>query len=71
MTAQPPPTLDYASAGDRVAAARGLRRRVLYCVGLPLIAFGVCDGLGPGNRSISAALAALGALLTALALPLE
>jgi|tagenome__1003787_1003787.scaffolds.fasta_scaffold15684164_2 hypothetical protein len=71
MTERPPPILDYAVADDRVARARQLRRRLLYCVGLPLIAFGLGQGLGPGSREISAALAALGGLLTALALPVK
>jgi len=45
------------------------RRRVLYCIGLPLIAFALCGGVGfrLGNGVVAAA----GALLIAMALPIR
>jgi hypothetical protein len=66
-------TLEYATpdASGHGARARATRRRLLYCVGLPLIAFGLCDGLGPGDRFVTAMVAAAGAVLVGMAIPTE
>ena len=68
-------TKDSQAVLDDAAASCGRRplvRRVLNCLGLPLLAGGVVFGLGRGGDCIVGAVAAaLGALSIALALPVE
>jgi hypothetical protein len=60
-------TLDYATPPARHRAPR--RQRVLYCVSLPLIAFGFATALGAGDQLLGAIIMSVGALLLGLALP--
>jgi hypothetical protein len=61
-------TLNYA----RPAPGRAVnRQRVLYCVGLPLLAFGLGMAHAPGDTFLSACTMSLGALLVAFALPVS
>ena len=57
--------LEYGPAEPRGDAKR---RRVLYCVGLPLAAFAIAGGLRWPEAGL---VAATGALLVALALPVR
>ncbi len=53
-----------------VAASPSRHRRILYCIGLPLIGFGLAGGFG-GDRTLNGSSTAIGALLVALALPVR
>ena len=57
--------LEYSQEPPRVDPRR---RRVLYCIGLPLIAFGLSNGF---RDELSGLAAAAGALLVALVLPVR
>ena len=45
------------------------RRRVMYCIGLPLLAFGLTHGIR--GYELDGLIAAVGALLVAMALPVR
>jgi hypothetical protein len=62
------PVLDYAW---RSSSSRGTVQRILYCIGLPLLAGGIICGLGRGDVTLPALFAALGALLVGFALPVQ
>jgi hypothetical protein len=65
----PQPVLDYAGRSSR---SRGISQRVLYCLGLPLLAGGLIFGLGRGGDvDVGTFSAALGALLISFALPVQ
>ena len=57
--------LEYSQAAPR---SNALRRRVLYCVGMPLVAFGLCQGF---RYELNGMIGAAGALLVALAVPVR
>ena len=58
--------LEYSEAPPRPDARR---RRVLYCVGLPLFAWGLTHGMR--GYELDGLIAAVGALLVAMALPVR
>lgn len=60
--------LDYREAAPAETTLTR-RRRILYCVGLPLVAFGLCHGLR--GYELDGLVAAVGALLVAMALPVR
>ena len=63
------PVLDYAQRSSR---SNGTAQRILYCVGLPLLAVGLIYGLGRGGDvDVGMVSAALGALLIGFALPVQ
>jgi hypothetical protein len=62
------PVLDYAGHSSR---SRGIAQRILYCIGLPLLAGGIICGLGRGDVTLPALSAVLGALLISFALPVQ
>jgi hypothetical protein len=66
---QKSPVLDYARP---IASTRKPLRRILYCVGLPLIGFGLGYGIDrKGDDVPLGCLIALGCLFVAFALPVR
>ena len=64
------PTLDYRSPPGPTPRSTALRQRLLYCLGLPLVGFGIGAGAYRGSDAIVLGLiTAIGAFLVALALP--
>ncbi len=57
--------LEYGQEPPRVDPKR---RRVLYCIGLPMLAFGFCQGF---RYELNGLIGAAGALLVAMALPVR
>jgi hypothetical protein len=59
--------LPYAT--PTASAARGRARRIYYCIGLPMVGFGLAS---LGNDALfRGAIAAVGAFLVAMALPVQ
>ena len=59
--------LSYAT--PTASSGRGRAQRVYYCIGLPMVAFGLAS-LG-SDALIRGAIAAVGAFLVAMALPVQ
>jgi hypothetical protein len=63
----PQSPLNYAT--PTAPSGKGRAQRVYYCLGLPMLAFGIAS-LG-NDALIRGAIAALGAFLVAMALPVQ
>jgi hypothetical protein len=61
--------LDYAQK-QRVRRPLSIRR-ILYCISLPLMVFGFITSLSPGDRLVGSLVAAVGAFVLAMALPVR
>jgi hypothetical protein len=70
MTENERNALNYETPRPTRPPPGSLRRRVLYCISLPLIVLGLAMSQGAGDREVAAVIAAFGALLLGFALPL-
>ena len=70
MTRDDRNTLNYETPLPTRRPPGSLRRRILYCISLPLIVLGLAMSQSPGDRETAAVIAAFGALLLGFALPL-
>ena len=62
-----PPTLEY----ETKPVLRRKAARIYYCIGLPMMAFGLGAALGRQDELLIGSIMAVGAFLVAMALPVR